>query len=91
MACLSCRSVKQVELTAEMLAHFFPGLKSLDKPTVWLFPKLLVCLDCGTARFTVPETELAQLSSGAPKSERSTAQQELTTLSSECRIRELQS
>jgi hypothetical protein len=60
MTCLSCRSVKQAELTAEMLIHF-PGSKYLDKPSVWLFPKLLVCLDCGFSRFTVPETVLASV------------------------------
>jgi hypothetical protein len=60
MTCVSCRSVKQVELTAEMLIHF-PGLKNLDTPAVWLFPKLLVCLDCGCSRFTVPEEELPSI------------------------------
>jgi len=57
MFCLSCRSAKQTKLTAEMLIHF-PGLENVDKPVVWLFPRLLVCLDCCTSRFTVPETEL---------------------------------
>ena len=57
MTCLSYQSVKLAELTAEMLVHF-PGLKHLDKPGVLLFPKLIVCLDCGFARFTVPENEL---------------------------------
>ena len=60
MTCLSCQSVKQAELSAEMLVHF-PGLKHLDKPGVLLFPKLIVCLDCGFSRFTVPETELASV------------------------------
>jgi len=64
MACLSCRSAKQAELTAEMLIHF-PGLKHLVKPGVWLFPKLLVCLDCGSSRFTVPEAALASVVEGA--------------------------
>jgi hypothetical protein len=60
MICLSCRSAKQAELTAEMLIHF-PGLKNIDQPSVWLFPKLLVCLDCGSSRFTVPATELTSV------------------------------
>ena len=46
MSCLSCGSKKQAEFPAEMLIHF-RGLKNLDKPGVWVFPKLLVCLDCG--------------------------------------------
>jgi hypothetical protein len=31
---------------AEILV-LFPGLKNLDTPRVWVFPKLSVCLDCG--------------------------------------------
>ena len=33
------------------------GLKNIDKPVVWVFPALIVCLDCGMAEFTVPEAE----------------------------------
>jgi hypothetical protein len=39
----------------------FPALKNVNKPTVWLFPEVLVCLDCGVSEFTVPESELAFL------------------------------
>jgi hypothetical protein len=60
MTCLSCGSTKHAELTAEMLIHC-PGLKNIDKPGVWLFPKLLVCLDCGSSQFTVLETEWASV------------------------------
>jgi hypothetical protein len=42
----------------------FPGLKNIDKPVVWVFPELVVCLDCGTAGFAVPEAELRQLAKG---------------------------
>jgi hypothetical protein len=42
----------------------FPGLKNIDKPVVWVFPELVVCLDCGTAEFAVPETELRLLAKG---------------------------
>jgi hypothetical protein len=57
-----------------MMMHF-TGLKHVDQPGVWLFPKLLVCLDCGASWFRVPEKELALLAGGAPMSERFTAQQ----------------
>jgi hypothetical protein len=60
MSCLLCGSGNQAELTAEMLIHF-SGLKNLDKPGVWVFPKLLVCLDCGFSYFTVAERELASI------------------------------
>jgi hypothetical protein len=41
-----------------------PGLKNIDKPIVWVFPELIVCLDCGTAEFVVPEDELRVLAKG---------------------------
>jgi len=49
-------SGNEAEFTAEMLIHFC-GLRNIDKPSVGLFPKLLVCLDCGASQFTVPESE----------------------------------
>lgn len=39
----------------------FMGLRNLDKPTVWVFPQLLICMDCGFAEFVVPEAEHEQL------------------------------
>ena len=62
-ACLSCGSVKQRKFTGEIGIHF-PGLKSIDKPVAWVFPEIVVCLDCGTAEFAVPEAELRQLAKG---------------------------
>jgi hypothetical protein len=57
MSCKSCQSQNQSNLNGEIAIHF-PGLKGLDKPIVWVFPKLLVCLDCGFTEFAIPETEL---------------------------------
>ena len=68
MSCLSCASSNQAELTAEVYIHF-PGLKNLDKPGVFIFPKLSVCLDCGFSRFTAPEAELKSLARGLSLSE----------------------
>lgn len=65
MSCLLCASDNQAEFGTEILVHF-PGLKNLDKPPVWVFPKLLVCLDCGFSRFTTPQRELEILAGGAP-------------------------
>ena len=42
----------------------FPELKDIEKPVVWVFPEVVVCLDCGTAEFAVPEEELRQLAKG---------------------------
>lgn len=63
--CTSCRSENQKTFTSEIAIHF-PGLAGLSKPIVWVFPKISVCLDCGVARFVVPETELEVLRTGAP-------------------------
>jgi len=63
MPCKSCGSLNQRKLTGEVAIHF-PGLKNLDQPIVWVFPELLVCLDCGTTEFTVPKSKLRQLAKG---------------------------
>lgn len=60
MFCQSCRSEKVREYTAEINIHF-PGIKGLDIPTVWIFPKLSVCLDCGVAQFKIPDAEAKAL------------------------------
>ena len=60
MACKSCQSLFQRNYSAEMGIHF-PGLQGLDKPVVWVFPKLVVCFNCGSTEFEIPETELRQL------------------------------
>ena len=63
MPCKFCESVNQRKFNAEMGIHFL-GLKNIDKPVVWVFPDVVVCLDCGTAEFAVPEAELRQLANG---------------------------
>jgi hypothetical protein len=60
MSCPSCASGNESDFPVEMVIHF-RGLKNVDKPGVWVFPKLLVCLNCGFARFTVPQTEFVLL------------------------------
>jgi hypothetical protein len=61
--CMLCGSVYQKKFIAEMGIRF-PGLKNIDKPVVWVFPEVVVCLDCGTAEFAVPEAELRELAKG---------------------------
>lgn len=60
MSCKSCYSPNQSRLGGEMGIHFL-GLKNIDKPTVWVFPRLLVCLDCGFTEFVLRETERGEL------------------------------
>ena len=60
MRCKSCTSENQRSFTSETAVHF-SGLNNLDKPAVFVFPKLLVCMDCGFTEFSMPETELRLL------------------------------
>jgi hypothetical protein len=73
MSCLSCRSARMAELTAEMIVHF-SGLENLDKAGVWVFPKLTVCLECGFSQFTISETELESIAKSALPGKRPTLQ-----------------
>ena len=57
MTCKSCGSDNRRTLAAEIAIHL-PGFRNLDKPAVLVFPELLLCLDCGVAKFVVPSTEL---------------------------------
>jgi hypothetical protein len=63
--CKSCESHNQSTFNGEMALHF-PGLDGIDKPIVWVFPKVSVCLDCGFSQFIVPERELNVLETGKP-------------------------
>ena len=63
MACRSCGSENQTEFGGEINIHF-PSRKGLDKPAVLVFPRLVVCLDCGFTQFTLPEAELPLLRQG---------------------------
>jgi predicted nucleic-acid-binding Zn-ribbon protein len=63
MTCRSCGSENQTKFSAEINIHFL-GLKNMDKSAVLVFPKLLVCLDCGFTEFITAETELRLLGAG---------------------------
>jgi hypothetical protein len=60
MSCRSCSSNSQKEFGSEIIIHV-SGLKSLDKPSVMVFPKVTVCLGCGLTEFFVPEERLRRL------------------------------
>ena len=63
MSCRLCSSTNEAEFTAEMMIHF-SGRKHLENPGVLTFPEMLVCLDCGSTRFRIAETELNLLREG---------------------------
>jgi hypothetical protein len=50
----------------------FPDLKNLDKLPVFIFPQLLVCLDCGFTEFDLPKAEVCLLGECAGASGTST-------------------
>ena len=60
MSCKSCQSQNRRNLYGELAIHF-PGVEGLTKPIIWVFPKLVVCLDCGVTELTIPEPELRRL------------------------------
>ncbi len=60
MPCKSCQSQTQRTFNGEIAIHS-RGLIGLDKPIVWVFPKLLVCMDCGFTEFEISEPELRTL------------------------------
>ena len=72
MACVLCHSNNESVYPAEINIHF-PGMKGLDKPTVWAFPRLLVCLDCGATYFTLSSAQVHQLRGDACRSDNAAA------------------
>ena len=52
MSCKSCYSTNQSRFPAEIVIHF-PGTKDLYRSQLWVFPSLLVCLNCGFTEFII--------------------------------------
>ena len=61
MPCRSCQSKNLSVFPAEINIHF-PGFEGLDRPTVWAFPHLLVCMDCRVTQFTLSRDRVRELS-----------------------------
>jgi hypothetical protein len=62
--CRSCQSDNQSAFNGEIALHF-PGLDGLNKPIVWAFSEVAVCLDCGFSQFIVRDHELNVLRTGS--------------------------
>jgi hypothetical protein len=58
-ACPSCSSKGWSKFNGELALHF-PGLRGLDKPPVWAFPEVLVCLNCGFTVCTLKDDALKE-------------------------------
>jgi hypothetical protein len=63
--CPSCGSQNTRKFGSEIGLHF-AGMSGLEKPIVFVFPEIMVCLACGHAEFTVPDTELGVLEKNTP-------------------------
>ena len=68
MSCDLCGAENQAEFNAEIMIHF-SGRRHLENPGVLTFPTIFVCLDCGSTRLTIPETDLRRLRESAGPSE----------------------
>jgi hypothetical protein len=64
MQCTSCGSMSVDKFPAEICIHF-AGPKNMDRPHVFVFPQLVICLDCGAAQFVVSPPDLRLLSTKA--------------------------
>ena len=58
--CKTCGYGNQRKFTAEVAIHF-PGGRASEEPVAWVFPEVVVCVECGVAEFAVPKTELSLL------------------------------
>ena len=57
--CESCGSSNLRGFSAEIAIH--PPAEDIYKPAVFVFPQLVLCLECGVARFIVTEADMYQL------------------------------
>ena len=64
LVCRSCAASHLVELTAEVCLHF-PRLKGLEVEPILAFPKLQVCICCGSIQSDLSPEELDRVKEGA--------------------------
>jgi hypothetical protein len=64
MQCQQCGSKTDVRAFKSEIGIHFPGWEGLSKPLVFVFPKINVCAQCGSASFVIPEPELRELMGG---------------------------
>jgi hypothetical protein len=59
MVCKACGG-RQAQFPAEVCIHF-SGIRQLDAASVFKFPTILVCLECGFSVFNISQADLALL------------------------------
>jgi hypothetical protein len=80
MACACCGSSNQAEFPSEIAIHL-PGRENRNKPHVFVFPAVLVCLDCGFSGFSIAEPELGRLGGTMARNESSPTNTRLSVIS----------
>lgn len=60
LTCGSCRSANTIELAAETCLHF-PGLSGLNVEPIIVFPKTVICLECGAMQSNLAQSEIEQV------------------------------
>jgi hypothetical protein len=60
MRCKACGSQNLGRFKGELAIHF-QGLENVNETTIFVFPELIICRDCGFGEFVVPEKELPVL------------------------------
>jgi hypothetical protein len=63
MSCKRCASDLLAAFSGELGIHF-PRYEGLNKPLVFAFPKMMVCLDCGFVEFVLAGPVIEQLRKG---------------------------
>jgi hypothetical protein len=64
MGCALCESGNITEFSTEINIHL-DDFKNLEHHSLFAFPKLLICLDCGFSSLTLLETDLRIVREGA--------------------------
>ena len=60
MLCRSCHSPNADTYPTEVNIHPPRAIENLDRPTVWAFPSLVICSECGFGEFALSAEELHQ-------------------------------
>ena len=66
LSCGSCGSVNVIKLASETCLHF-PGLKGLNVEPIFIFPKTVICLHCGSTQSSLAEEEIEQVRKAAAR------------------------
>jgi hypothetical protein len=64
MPCQKCGSERQSKFGAEINV-LFPRKEGQEAASIWVFPDLLVCLNCGFTELTLSKDKLPLFAEGA--------------------------